>query len=383
MHLWDAPLPCDSQEGVESLATVVLTLGLAPAPVEVPEPTVQPPPEAWLQWDAPDSCPSAEYLDDATASRLGRAPEPGEVTAHASVEDRGAEGLALTLETTRDGQTDSHSMTAHDCRALADASALIIALSIDPVAVATNVKAASEVAEQPEPPTLEQPRPILSGPTEPEPEPEPAPEPEVLPPTEGGAGDPSSDDAIDRRPRELLLAAAGGLELGAHPGVTGGPNLAVALAWRRLRLELGGWFLAPRTTDREGANVRVLSGAAAARGCGRLQLQRVEVPLCAGLEAGGTRGDGRGAPDARGATGLWLAPLVASGVHAWVIPRLAIVGRLEVAVPITRTAFEVRDPGDPVQLFRPEPVSGRIWIGIEGKLWGRRDGSGGGRRTRR
>ena len=227
---------------------------------------------------------------------------------------------------------------------------------------------------------LEQPRPILSGPTEPEPEPEPEVtprEPEVAP------ADRPSDDPVDRRPTELLLAATGGLELGAHPGVTGGPNLAFGLAWHRLRLEIGGWFLAPRTTNREGANVRVLSGAAAARGCGRLHLQRVEVPLCAGIEAGASRGEGRGAPDPREATGLWVAPIVAGGVHGWVIPRLAIVGRIEVAVPITRTAFEVRDPGDPVELFRPEPVSGRIWIGIEGKLWGRRDGSSGGRRNGR
>ena len=104
LALWRAPLPCDSQECVELLATVVLTLVLAPAPIEVPEPTVQPPPEAWLQWDAPDSCPAAEYLDEATAARLGRPPEPGEVTAKATVEDRGAEGLALTLETTRDAR---------------------------------------------------------------------------------------------------------------------------------------------------------------------------------------------------------------------------------------------------------------------------------------
>lgn len=366
---------------MELLATVVLTLGLAPTPIEVPEPTVVPAPESWLQWDAPDSCPAAEYLDDATAARLGRPPEPGEVSARAKVEDRGSEGLALTLQTTRDGQTDSHSMTAHDCLALADASALIIALSIDPVAVATHVKTASEVHEEPEP-ALEQPRPILSGPNEPEPEPEP--EPEVTPrDPDVGAADRPSDDPVDRRPTELLLAATGGLELGAHPGVTGGPNIAIALAWRRLRLEVGGWFLAPRTTNLEGANVSVLSGAAAARGCGRLHLQRVEVPLCAGIEAGGSRGDGRGAPDPRPATGLWLAPTVAGGVHAWVIPRLAIVGRIDVAVPITRTAFEVRDPGDPVELFRPQPVSGRIWIGIEGKLWGRRDGSSGGRRNGR
>ena len=378
-YLWVAAKPCDSHQCVELLATAVLSLALAPAPVEVPEPTVEAPPTSWLEWNAPDTCPTAEYLEEATEARLGRAPEPGEVAVQADIEDRGADGLQLTLETTRQGQTDSHTMTAHDCMALADASALVVALSIDPVAVATNVRTAGEVAEQPEPPTLEQPSPILSGPEpELEPEPEPRPEPDV-----GASDRPTDDEPVDRRPTELLLAATGGIELGAHPGVTGGPNVALALAWRRLRLEVGGWFLAPRTTDRDGANVRVLSGAAAARGCGRLHLQRVEVPLCAGFEAGGTRGDGSGAPNPRDATGLWLAPIVASGVHAWVIPRLAIVGRIEVAVPIMRTAFEVRDPGDPVELFRPEPVSGRIWIGIEGKLWGRRDGSGGGRRNER
>lgn len=355
---------------------------LAPAPEATPTPQDeavqqdQPvssatPSDDWLTWTAPGACPSDAYIRTATEERLGRTPTAKEITVTSEIADRGADGLSLSLRTTRGAQSDTHELTAHDCLALADAAALIVALTVDAVAVAEHV-ATADVTE----------------PLAPAQAPQPQTDPPVVETTPGPtAPPPPRPPGTDRAPPSVLpvafmLAAGGGAELGALPSVSGGPSLWATLAWKNARLEVGGAYFAPRTATVDNASVRVQMGVAAARGCGRLRMPRVEVPLCAGMEIGGVRGNGAGAPDARPAGGLWLAPTASAGVHGWVLPRLAVFGRVEVAVPVASTAFDVRDPGDPVELFRPEPVSGRLWIGIEGKLWVRRDGSGGGRRTK-
>ncbi|MEM6989204.1 MAG: hypothetical protein AAF721_01865 [Myxococcota bacterium] len=347
-------------------AVVVLATTSGPAPT---------PDQHWLQWDAPSTCPERGYVEDATTERLGRAPTLAEVEVEVTITDHGSDGLRLKLGTVRDGQRDAHTMTAHDCRALADATALVVALTVDPVAVAGRVDAPPEPEPPPAAPSVEPPAP--------EPPPEPPADPPVVrrQPARVEAADAAPPPKPAPRVVDAMLRAEGGVELGALPGVTGGPALALAVGLPRLRIELGAMYLAPRRASGADATVNVQLGAATARVCGRLRTRRIEVPLCGGLEAGGMRGDGSGAPDARPAAGLWLAPAVSAGAHGWLTPRLALVARAEVAVPLALPAFEIRDPGDAIELFRPEPVSGRIWIGIEGKLWARGDGSAGSRRS--
>lgn len=352
-----------------ALACFVSMLGPGPTEAEPP---------AWVRWDAPDACPAASDLAQAVRARLGRSPTEGEIEVAASIEDRNADGLHLTLETTSNGQRDRHTMTAHDCRALTDAAALVVALSIDPMAVVAATTVVDEREAEPEGPPMVPPlvEPPLVEPLPPEPSPEPPPDeaarddldnaPRSGPvPPESRAG----ADAPGLRAPEGLLGIAGGAEIGALPGVTGGPSVTFALAWPRLRVELGGTWLAPRTTTGGEARVRVMLGVATVRACGRLRGERIEVPLCAGLEAGAGRGRGLDAPNPRVANGTWLAPTVGAGVLGWVIPRLAVFGRAEVAVPVLRAAYDVREPGEPQELFRPGAASGRLWVGIEARLW--------------
>src|SRR5690606_32506754 len=99
---------------------------------------------------------------------------------------------------------------------------------------------------------------------------------------------------------------------------SGGPELALAVLWPRLRVEIAGAWLAPRTERRDQARVRVQLGIATARACARLGTARIEAPVCGGIELGALRGDGRGAPAARTAHGTWVAPVLGAGVHGWV-----------------------------------------------------------------
>lgn len=331
--------------------------------------------EPWLHWDAPPSCPDAAEVTARTESRLGHAIEADEFEVRGSIVEAEGGAWRLTLQTTRADSTDVRTIASDDCETLADAAALVVALSADPIAVSVGVLDAGVLNAPPQLPV-----------------PQAAQTPEVPPPTRDP--EPRRSGVIGSMPAEpagaenglqgpeLTLAVGGGLELGALPGLSGGPTLSVSALWPRVRLEFGGWYEAPRTASAGTARVRVQMGSAFVRGCGRLGRKSIEVPLCGGLELGGVRGEGDRAPDARVAQGFWVAPVVSAGLHGWIRPRLALWGRAEASVPIRRTGFELRDPGDPVELFVPGAVSGRLWLGIEGKIRSVGDGSRPARRRR-
>lgn len=330
-------------------------------------------PVTWLTWAAPPECPGAAVVEGSVRERLGRDVEPGEIEAVAEVKDEGSAGYRLTLRTRRDGAEDRRELSAHDCRALADATGLVIALTIDAVAVAEQIGGAP--AEPPEDlAVVPDPGAAAQAEAEAAPEIEPAPEaaPESTVRAGGAAGQPRAPQGRSDRSRTpaFALALAGGGILGTLPGISGGPELGAALLWRRLRLELAGAWLAPRTERQGDASVGVQLGIATARACGRLGTARVEVPLCGGLELGALRGDGDGAPGARTAHGLWLAPVLGGGVRGWVTERLAPFARLDVSIPVAHPAFELRSTDDRVEIFRASPVSGRLWLGLEVKLSG-------------
>jgi hypothetical protein len=315
---------------------------------------------SWLRWNAPPGCPDRDHVARVVTRRLGRAPSPLDVAAEASIADEGAAGHRLHLHTDVGGRTDDRELVAHDCRALADAAALLIALSADPVAVAQHIEAAAEPAPGP-----------LPAPTSVVPEPSP--------PATADIDDAPSLRApvVDReaapRPRARLGAtawAAGGIELGVLPGVGGAATVGVALTWPRARLELDGRWIGMRRASTDVGSVGVQLGAIAVRGCARVGSARVEVPLCGGAEGGAMRGDGDGARIVRVGHGGWIAALVATGVHGWVLPRLAVLARVELAVAAWRPEFQLTGPGEPRALFRPTPASGRLWVGLEVKLAG-------------
>lgn len=330
-----------------------------PEPPELPEPPdgpeLPPEPDA-VRWVAPVGCPSAPELRRGIERRLGRTLAPSEANVEAQVDPQAQGGYRLVLRTSAAGVVDERVLEADDCRALADATALVVALAIDPVAVVEAMEAFAPVDEIEAPPTETPPV-------------APAPARRDATTTELGAAPGAGDEAPERssRPGGLLRVGAG-VGLGALPGVTGVPSLAAGLRWRRARLELEGSYWIPRVSDPvEGARVAVQLGTATVRGCGQLGRDRLEAPLCGGVQLGGMRGQGRGAPDARAAQGLWVALEASVGLSWWFRPRWALAGGFVAAVPVRQPAFELTDD-PPVRLFEPSAVVGRVWLGIELRL---------------
>ncbi len=327
-----------------------------PEPPELPEPpptgaTPPPPGPASLQWSAPIGCPTTDELRGGIERRLGRTLEPSEAEIDARI-DATEGGYRLSLRTTVDGVADERTLDADDCGALADATALIVALAVDPVAVAGALELWNREASEQTPPSEPVARPALRRRAMPE-----SSEPSAEPPAQS--------------PRGLaggIMRVGGGVGLGAVPGVTGALSLAGGLRWQRARLELEGSYWIPRRSEPiDGASVRVQLGTAAVRGCGVLAREQLEAPLCGGLQVGGMRGDGEGAPGARSAQGLWLALEAGVGLSWWFQPRWALAGGFVAAVPLVSAEFDL-DTEPPVQLFEPSAVAGRLWLGIEFRL---------------
>ncbi len=167
-----------------------------------------------------------------------------------------------------------------------------------------------------------------------------------------------------RRPGGVLRLYGGG-ELGAVPGPTGAVGLAGGLLWRRLRVELAGVYLAPRTAERAQADVRVQLLAGGVQACGRFGRGALELPVCGGLEAGVMRGDGSGLPSARRAASGWRGGSLGVGAVWHATPRFSVWGAVQLVLAPVRPRFELSNASATQALFTPSAVSGRLLLGVE------------------
>jgi hypothetical protein len=231
---------------------------------------------------------------------------------------------------------------ARSCQALADATALIIAVTLDPIAAATALAAEAAAAQTLEPAPL----------PEPVPDPVPAPTPILEPPLE-----PDDDtttlgvswsDAGDDEPAAWSSRVRVGLSLhgGGGYGPTAGPHGSVggrvSVLGERWRVDVASRGSIPRRETRTSAVGSFDAWAIEARGCFVPIAGPIELPLCPGLELGSVRGRGLApTPNPTTSRFLWVAPSLSQGL-AWApVPRLALGIELGLVVPLTRGRFAV------------------------------------------
>ena len=159
-----------------------------------------------FSWQAPSGCPSRDDLRAEIARLLGgdiRVPQDGDIKARAVVAH--GQTWSLAIETELAGRPGQRSIEAASCQDLADATALIIALMIDPDAVAAH---ATPPKPMPAPPSVQ------AGP------------------------------APARQPRsvEYLVGIHAAGSYGTLPSVDVGLGGGVGLAGRRWRVELRGTY---------------------------------------------------------------------------------------------------------------------------------------------
>lgn len=292
-------------------------------------------------WDAPAGCPSAAAVRDEIDGLLGGAATVrarASLRVHATVTR--AERWTVTIETVSGAGSGHRSIEASSCDGLASASALIVALMIDPDAVAAHAKNTAETKAEVRPAPPPAPAPVVPSPASP-------------------------------RSTLGLVAAGGAAHLGVLPAADAGFELGLGLVRAGWRGELRLAYFPRRVrsepvADVPGAYGRFGFSAATVDGCRLAKWQRVELGGCALLEAGILAGEGFGASEPSTQLTPWLG-LGAGGVlvveaTAWLRFPLHVEG----VVPLWRPNFVFRRADHPI--FRSAPVGGRLTLAAEARF---------------
>lgn len=184
----------------------------------------------------------------------------------------------------------------------------------------------------------------------------------------------------DRSPRPRALASFGVAgEVGVQPRAGAAFELAGGVGWPRARVELGALAsVGPDAASEQRADVggrfRLFTGLV--RGCGVPGRERIELPLCGGLELGDLRASGTGLRRPATVDAPWIA-VVASARPQW-IPRLrsasasngararlAVGALLDLVVPLRRHRFATREAG---LVHAVDPVAVRLGLRVELRL---------------
>ena len=329
---------------------------LAVTAPEVPAP----PGEPRLEWVAPPQCPDAasgaEQLDRFLGGRKLPAPARVELAV-------GTTGHVATV--TVDGAT--RSLHASDCETLALAAALVVAVSLDPVAMAAVVlddDAEVEAAPVPEVPELGSD--VESGPVA-----EPSVEPPARPARRGMSTRADMPSRVEPRAPVVSnhwLGASGGVALAIVPSLTGAVRLGYAYQRGGLRLQAEATYATPRAIAypaEPAVGGRFQSVAVGVRACFAPATGRFAVPLCGGLEGGAIFGRGIGIPNARSPVGAWIGGLAGAAAVVRVHSRVALLAGADLLVALRRPAFHV---GARETLFRSPSVGLRALAGLELRL---------------
>lgn len=277
-----------------------------------------------MHWDADAACPDhAEVL--ARVDRLvADETAPTDFTADAHV-DRGAQGFRLSLTIAlHDRPPALWEIDAEQCDALASATALLIAMALDPIAVVARTEAAVQPIVPAPPPSTPA---LQAAPAIVEP-PAPPPVRERSPRTRGSFAA-FVGGAIGMQPR---IAALGGARLGVARG-----RFAADLGWR---------ITSPTSAfydDRRSLGGTVRSWSFVARACVRPRVGRVELPVCGGGALGIVRARGVGSDEDRTVRALRGAVVASAGVRVPFAKRFAFTVAVDTEVPVRRQSYYVEE----------------------------------------
>ena len=308
-----------------------------------------------LQWSAPPGCPSEREVRTEVERVLGGPPDPASrlfLSARAKVTRGGAQGFHVHLVTDLGGAIGERDLDGRTCAAVANATALIVALTFDPTALARKAAPAPAPAPLPAPPPPVPPRPV-DEPTLPPPLPV-----ALAPPP------PSVPSPHARRPT-FAAGLIGSASVGSLPGVGVGVGGLLGVLVGRFRADVAVSYWPDKTATLPsqpavGGHFRLVAADASA--CYALLRVPLELAPCLGIEAGSMSAAGFGVPSPTSGSAPWIAPwaeaLAALPLAEPVWVRLG----LGVLVPTVRPPFFLASQGT---VYTAGPVAGRATLGVE------------------
>ncbi len=312
---------------------------------------------SWLElrWPELAGCPTRAEVETAVLRLTeGEASQP--VAAEAAI-TADAAGYSLQLHVRDAGGVQQRTLQSPRCEALADATAVIVAVAAAPLGVAAWVVSARVAA-----PPLPLPRDELEVDIGPAPV---GPAPVALAPV-ALARSPAPDPAPSWRRPGLAVGFGAVAGIGPTARFAAGLSGNFSLLWQRARLDLrgSGWFPSPlRVPDLPGVGADLRLAAGAMRGCPRLLRRTLALELCGGLELGALLAEGVGLTTIARSRGLWAAGLLALGLQWRPLRWLGLGVEVEGLVAFTRRRYAAADAEVGV-LHTVKPVGLRLGGGI-------------------
>ena len=328
-----------------------------------------------LAWDARDaSCPDAAYVEAEVARLLAGTPRsaaPIDARADVTRSDRGAFRVRVVTRG-KSGET-ARTIDAESCRAAADAAAFVLALAIDPAAVARAapvVPAPATGAPPSEPATSATAAtpPSTSAPEAGATSEEPLADARERP---GGDGPSFADSAA--RPGDRAAAPAAPLSPFAVGAALAGdvgtlPRAAIgaraSFAWRPgiFYPEIAAAYF-PDVTGSHGPEKGDFSlFAVDVTGCAAARVRELLMTPCIGPEIGVMRGASSDVRSPSSESVVWGGAVASAALSIPVGAAFAARLDLSMIVPIARPTFQIRPTG---AIHEPAAIVGRAAIGAE------------------
>ncbi len=347
------------------VALVLTAATSAPAVARAQAPAVD------LEWSAPDRCPDRASVLGQIARNAGpiasrRAP----LVVRGRVDEVAPSRWSVVLAAAGEGEPGRRHFETESCDAAAAATALILALMLDPArerSPASVVAALPQVPPPPPPPSLPPPFPPPPVQTPHPPPPEVAP----LAPPSPDTNPVASSRAAWAPGLSVRIAVAG--DLGTVASANLGGELAIVGSFRRVRLELAGSLWAPGTATlvgtSEGASLAALAGTL--RVGYRLGPDGLGVVPFVGVEVDRVGATGFGGSTHTRQTAVWIAGEAGATLLFRLSGRFSLALAGGAIVPTSRPEFVATQPAPATSRVIQEPsaVIGRATVGIEGRIF--------------
>lgn len=336
-----------------------------------------------LAWRAPAGCPTGESVREAALkAATGDGPrEPLDVEARVV---RGAR-WQVVIRTTRNGAAAAERrIEAASCAALADATAVILAIAMIPPGRAADEKGAKTQGDAKADDADAKASANADANADAKASADAKADADAdtkarvgagADPTAGGAQRPVSTVAAAReaeRPdaapeayRHVLAGSVAGATDGTTlPSAALGARIALAWTPGRTRLEVGGSYFSAqsKTADASAAGARFTLLVAGGRACWAVLQGALEIAPCAGAAVQIMSARGFGAPQNYEANGAWMSATGGALVRLPIASWLALRADADAVVPMTRPRFVVEGDG---AVHRPSAVGGRAGFGVE------------------
>lgn len=317
-----------------------------------------------LRWDAPPGCPDQAALRAEVTRLLGGAiPEGDPVSAEGSAREVEG-GYRLVLRTRMNDAPGERTLDADHCEELGDAAALILALLIDPEAVAEATPAPIEAppAERPPPeppPRVLEVRAELTEPsaTAPEARPRrPPEEPEPDAPAEPRAPEPETEGRV---------GVGGGLDVGTVPGPSAWLWLEAGWGSPLVEGRLRAGVVLPQTalrTPTATAGAEITSVSLDAQACVHPFEDARGIGGCGGLILGVSVAEGFGLDGVETGIGTYFGAIVSLRLAWRPVQWISLGLDAALVIPFNPLEFAVRAPGGDEVFHTQEPVSGRFGL---------------------